>query len=434
MSRHRTNTMDKEAIQKKNMLISISMSETREKRKSQQCRVYEIKIQTNKLNLIQKESLKMIFIEAKWIRNEMIGFGQDNNIFNYKLGNTVKVMNKDKEFENRELKYISAQQIQSVIDQVKKDIKSLNKLKNKGNKIGSLKFTSEVNSVDLKQYNITYKIKSSTKMKIQGIKGDVKVKGLDRIPKESEFANAKLIHKPDGYYIQLTTYINKNRIKREYIPDTEIGIDMGIKDNITLSNGKKYNVYVEETDRLKRLQKKLSRQKKGSNNRYKNRMLIRKEYQKLENKKNDATNKIVSEIKKYEFIYFQDENLNGWKNKKSLAHGSKKIQHSILGRVKSKLRNCDRAVMVDRYCATTQTCVCGRKNKHDLSERIYNCECGYKNDRDIHAAGMMIVFGKTIGMEHTEFKPVETYSAVGSFAADKTRSLIQEAQKSLTSG
>jgi hypothetical protein len=49
--------------------------------------------------------------------------------------------------------------------------------KNKGKKIGSLKFTSEVNSINLKQYGTTYKIKSKMKMKIQGIPGDVKVNG-----------------------------------------------------------------------------------------------------------------------------------------------------------------------------------------------------------------------------------------------------------------
>jgi len=435
MAHHRGNNMDVKALSERNMLISKSMSETMIKRQSQECKVVTVKITNNKLNKTQKEALKMLFVEAKWIRNEMIGFGKENNIFDYEFKDSIQVMNKDKEFEMRERKYISAQQIQAVITEVKDNIKSLAKTKERGKrKIGSLKFTSEVKSINLKQYNATYKIKSETKIKVQGVPGDVKVKGLNQLPKNCDFANAKLLNKPDGYYIAITIYINKNELIDNFIPDTEIGIDMGVKDNITLSNGKKINVFIEETERLKNLQKKLHRQEKGSNNRYKTKKLIRKEYQKMGNRKEDISNKIVSELKSYETIYFQDENLVGWKNKKSLAHGSKKIQHSILGRVKSKLRNCDRAVMVDRYCPTTQTCVCGCKNKMTLDDRTYSCsECGYVNDRDTHSANMMILFGKeSIGLEQTEFTPVEILASVAPLCGAVSRGrLNQEAASSL---
>ena len=43
-----------------------------------------------------------------------------------------------------------------------------------------------------------------------------------------EFANAKLLNLPDGYYLAITTYQNKGgEQKKKYQP--EIGIDMGIK-------------------------------------------------------------------------------------------------------------------------------------------------------------------------------------------------------------
>ncbi len=69
---------------------------------------------------------------------------------------------------------------------------------------------------------------------------------------------------------------------------------MGIKDHITLSNGEKLNVTIGETERLKLLQRKFARSKKGSNNRYKLKKLIKKEYQKITNRKNDAANKVVA--------------------------------------------------------------------------------------------------------------------------------------------
>ena len=446
MPHHRSNNISSKALSEKNMLIGISIAETREKRQSQECKVITVKITNNKLNNKQKESLKMLFLEAKWIRNEMINFGQENNIFDYVPKDFIQIKNKNKEFEIREKKYISAQQVQAVITEVKDNIKSLAKTKERGKrKIGSLKFTSEIKSINLKQYNATYKIKSETKIKVQGVPGDVKVKGLDQLKKykNCDFANAKLLNKPDGYYIAITVYINKNELIDSFIPNTEVGIDMGLKDNVTLSNGKKINVYVEETERLKKLQKKLSKQEKGSNNRYKTKKLIRKEYQKMSNVKEDIANKIVSELKNYETIYFQDENLVGWKNKKSLAKGSKKIQHSILGRVKSRLKNCNRAIMIDRYCATTQTCICGCKNKMTLDDRTYSCnECGYSCDRDTHSANMMILFGKkSIGLEQTKsteygnpcsLTPVEILTAVAPLCCAVSRGrLKQEASESL---
>ena len=75
------------------------------------------------------------------------------------------------------------------------------------------------------------------------------------------------------------------------------------------------------------------RRKKGSKNRRKTIRLINKAYQKLDNKKQDIANKIYHELKQYDRIYIQDENLQGWKE----SGFGKKVQHSCMGRVKAKL-------------------------------------------------------------------------------------------------
>ena len=127
-------------------------------------------------------------------------------------------------------------------------------------------------------------------------------------------------------------------------------------------------------------------------------LLIRQEYQKLTNKKNDAANKIVHELLKHKKIYMQDEQLNNWKIK-----FGKTVQHSILGRVKSKLKQSKRVVILNKFEPTTQLCPkCLRRNKISLSDRVY--KCGYEEDRDINAAKNMILIGQGL----TEFKPVET--------------------------
>ena len=115
-------------------------------------------------------------------------------------------------------------------------------------------------------------------MKIQGISKKITVNGLDQfinIP-GIEIANAHILNTPDGYYIAITTYQNINDLPEKKYIGEEIGIDFGIKANITLSNGETFSCSIGESERLKRLQRKLARQQKGSNNRYKTRRLIRK--------------------------------------------------------------------------------------------------------------------------------------------------------------
>ena len=107
--------------------------------------------------------------------------------------------------------------------------------------------------------------------------------------------------------MKVTAYINKENFKETETNGKEIGLDFGIKTNITTSESEKLDITVEESERLKRLQRKMSRQVKGSNNRYKTIKLIRREYQKLSNRKQDKANKIVSKLKKYETIVIQDE-------------------------------------------------------------------------------------------------------------------------------
>ena len=127
-----------------------------------------------------------------------------------------------------------------------------------------------------------------------------------------ELANANLVKKPDGYYLKVTAYINKENFKETETNGKEIGLDFGIKTNIITSEGENIDITIEESERLKKLQRELFRRVKGSNNRYKTIKLIQREYQKLSNRKQDKANKIVSKLKKYETIVIQDEQVANW--------------------------------------------------------------------------------------------------------------------------
>ena len=373
----------------KNKNIAATMRETYAKRKTQLCKCFKFKVDKSNLSKQQAEQIKMQFVEAKWIYNYLL----DKDIFNFDYKNLSTIIHKDKNKNDIEtiISYIGSSVKQSIITQVINQIKGLSKLKKKGLEVGKLKYKSEYNSIDLKQYGNTHSIRGN-KFKIQGIKKPIRVNGLKQLSKYEniDYCNAKLYYDGIDYYIILTCYIDKNYNKS--YKNEIVGIDMGVSTTLTLSNGIKYNISIEESEKLKRLQTKLSRQQKGSNNRYKTIKKIRKEYIYITNKKNDISNKIVSSIlSDNRYVVIQDEQLNKWK--KDGLSGTK-MQHSILGRVKSKLIQSEQCIILDKWFPTTKYCSnCGNKIELELTNRIFECPiCKTKEDRDIHAANNMIYF------------------------------------------
>ena len=375
--------------EERNRKIRENGKATRERRSQMDCRVISVKVQENRLSKAKLEKLYRCFLEGKWLYNAIVA----TETLSLDDTKTVQVKVKDT-FETREIKNLSSQMKQSVVDSAKTNISNLSKAKSKGLKVGKLKFKKECNEINLKQFGHTYKIKGKNKIRVENI-GILVVNGLEQINiDEVEFANAKLIQKPSGFYINITIYSNK---QQEVQGEKEIlGLDMGIKDQLTFSNGVKVNFYLEESEQLKGLTRKLNRQVKGSNQYKQTLSRIKRIYEHYNNKKNDVVNKLNSVLKRNYIICFQDELLNQWKRKKSKHKFSfgRKVQHGILGRVKDKLKKNNSNHMLESSVPTTQTCpVCGCLTKHGLDKRKYHCNhCGFENaDRDIHSANMMVL-------------------------------------------
>lgn len=375
--------------EEKNRKIRENGKATKERRSHMDCRVISAKVQENRLSKAKLEKIQRCFLEAKWLSNAVVA----SETLTLENTSTVQVKVKDT-FETREIKNLSAQMKQSVMDSVKQNIFNLSKAKQKGLKVGRLQFKKECNEINLKQFGKTYAIKGKNKIRVQNI-GVLVVNGLEQIDLDKvEFANAKLIQKPSGFYINITVYSKKQ--PQEQIEKEVLGLDMGIKDQLTFSNGVKVNFYVEESEQLKGLTRKLNRQVKGSN-RYKQTLArIKGIFEHQNNKKSDVVNKLNNILKQNYIICFQDELLNQWKQKKSKRKFSfgRKVQYGILGRVKDKLKKNSSNVMLESSVPTTQTCPeCGCLTKHSLDKRIYHCNhCGFENpDRDVHSANMMVL-------------------------------------------
>ena len=383
--------------EEKNMIIKEKGRNTRLKRRSQTCRTFKFKINRSSLKKKQLESLKMFFVETKRVYNYLlnkVNNGDDMFSFDYRDLYNITYLDKDKNVIEYKISYIGSSILQDQVRLMKESIKSLSTKKKRGEKIGRLRFKSECNSIRLLQYGITHQLRGS-RFKIQGIKDPIRVTGLKQLSKYEniDYTISHLLYDGVDYYVLLTCFTDKEeKSLKKSSKDEIIGVDMGCSTTITLSNGLKVNISVEESDRLKRLQRILGRKTKRSNNWYKVHRKIRKEYNRMNNKKEDVSNKIVSELLKYKTVVIQDELLSQWHQNEWC---STTVQHSILGRIKSKLqRHKDQVYVLDSSLPTTQHCFhCGTDTKHDPSKRVFVCSsCGYEEDRDIHAAKNMIRF------------------------------------------
>ena len=388
-----TKNLDDKARLDKNKRIAQSQKETRKRRKNMDVLVRTVKIQRNKLSSSQREKLDRLFLEGKWLYNTALAYDQFDEKFRKSLNHTAEVKLPGGEIEIRDLEVLGGQLQQGILSRMRDNLKGLAALKKKGHKVGSLGFTSEMNSIPLKQFGGTHKIRGS-KIKIANIPGWMRVRGLNQFTDTDEFSSAMLIRKGKDFYVALTIYRNKDEhsslATKKFSPDTTLGLDMGVANHITFSDGSSVTARVEESDRLKRLSRKLARQEKGSKAFAQTKELIEKEYRKVVNKRNDAGNKVSSWILGHEHVFMQDENISSWRRKYSKARGSRSVQYGILGRVKARLVDHPRVTVLKRCVATTAMCICGEKTPHSLDKRTFSCPtCGYSAPRDLHAAKNM---------------------------------------------
>ena len=395
--------MDEPARIVKNSAIKEHGKETRARHASMRPVVIEMKLDLKCLNKADQEKLRHYFTQCRWLCNYLISLDADAfKSFNPKTRDIIS-LDKDGNAVERCLT-MPAKFIQAVYSSLKQDMACLAAKKSKtGKKIGKLKFRSEYNAIELNQYGNTHWIchgsdgdkngKYKNTVHVAGIKRPIRVFGMEQIPKDAEFANAKLVKRLSGIYLMLTCYVPRHEgsIDQERKPD--IGLDFGIKTTITTSEGEKYDISVREPERLKGLQKKLARQKKGSRGWYDTRHLIRREYEKLANKRRAKAKQVYHDIVTgRKLIVTQDENIKGWH--KGLF--GRQVQNSALGTLKAKLIANPNVLVVDRFFPSTRMCPrCGDINEGiTLSERIFACGCGYTEERDVKSAKTLLLAGE----------------------------------------
>jgi putative transposase len=392
---------------KKNKRIAETRMETIARHEKMACKTYELKIDKSHLSNRTLRSLWLIFLEAKWFYNDMLGRSNrgEKDVWNADYKRTeVVVRNKEGAFETRRLTNLSAQIRQQIIDRAKSNILALSKLKKKGRRVGALKFKSRVRSIPLRQYGMTHLIKGN-RICIQNIKQPLKVRGLEQIPHGAELTNATLEQRNGDYFFHITTF--QPRVEKLF-PLKALGIDFGIDKQLTLSNGLDVREGVVPTKRIRRTHRELSRRKPHGRNWFKTNARLSKEYGWITNQRKDIKNKVASRLTStYETICIQDDYIMGWQ-----VMWGRRIQSSAIGGIISALKNkAHTPVVVPRFVPTTKTCSrCGAAQEIGLGERVYRCRnCSLRIDRNFNSA--INIRNQGVPTEHRELTPVDTKAA-----------------------
>lgn len=191
-----------------------------------------------------------------------------------------------------------------------------------------------------------------------------------------------------------------------------IGIDLGIKEFATTSDGEAIpnpKFYRKYESKLIKSQRKLSKRKKGSNNRNKQRLKVNKWHKKIYNCRIDFLQKLTTElIDCNDIICLEDLNVNGMIKNHKLAKSIADASFFEFNReleYKSKWYG-KTYQQIDTFYPSSQICSnCGNQDSQtkDLGVRTYICPiCGLEIDRDYNASvnilneGLRIINNKKI--------------------------------------
>ena len=236
--------------------------------------------------------------------------------------------------------------------------------------------------------------------------GQIKVILHRPLPIGFKIKTASVTKEADGYYVTLSLEDSTvPEIKPDINPESITGVDMGLKEFLTTSEGETVTVpqhYRKAQKRLRVIQKRVSRRKKGSNRRLKAVTQLSKQHKKVADKRRDFHFKTANNLlKKYDVIAHEDLNIKGL----SRTRLSKSVLDAgwaaFLSLLASKAENAGLLVISVNASGTTQECSnCGTKVPKKLHQRWHKCECGCSLDRDHNAA--IVIKNRSVG--HPDFK------------------------------
>ena len=196
-----------------------------------------------------------------------------------------------------------------------------------------------------------------------------------------------------------------------------MGVDLGIKDFVVTSDGEYFdNLHFKksEVNKLKKLQRQLSRKQKGSNNRNKARIKLAKLNETIRNRKLDYLHKVSNVLlDENQVIVMEDLNVKGMVKNHKLSESISEMNFGEFKRILEykALWYGRNIVYADRWFPSSKKCNhCGYINKElKLSDRQWICPlCGELVERDYNASLNILKEGlRIIGSRTPEYTLVD---------------------------
>lgn len=206
------------------------------------------------------------------------------------------------------------------------------------------------------------------------------------------FHNCVISRKADRWFMAFKYEVVKPSVAANRLT---IGVDVGIKELAVCSNGKVFanpKAYKRLSRRLKRLQRRVSKRVKGSNNRQKAISKLSKLHLRVSNIRKDAIHKLTHYLaKNHSEVKIEDLNVKALlKNHKLSGAIADCGMYEFKRQLEYKTEKfSSKVTLVNRFFPSSQICsnCCNHRHKMPLKVRVFECpDCGHIEDRDLNAA------------------------------------------------